>query len=43
MPAIVGRDGVEATVPIELNGQEALALHQSADTLRAVIDSIFEE
>ena len=37
MPAIVGRNGVECSVPIELNGQEAIALQKSADTLRAVI------
>ena len=41
MPAIVGRNGVEATVPIELNGQEALALRHSADTLKNVINEIF--
>ena len=41
MPAIVGRDGVEGTVPIELSGQEALALRVSADTLKDVIDSVF--
>ncbi len=43
MPVIVGRDGVECAVPIELSGQEALALHQSADTLKAVIDDVFAE
>lgn len=41
MPAIVGKNGVEGTVPIELNGQEALALHNSADTLQKIIDDIF--
>ena len=41
MPAIVGRDGVEGAVPIELSGQEALALRVSADTLKDVIDSVF--
>ena len=41
MPTIVGRSGVEASVPIELSGQEALALRSSADTLKAVIDDIF--
>ena len=43
MPAIVGKNGVEGTVPIELNGQEALALHNSADTLQRIIDDIFTE
>ena len=41
MPSIVGRNGLEATVPIELSGQEALALRSSAETLKAVIDDIF--
>ena len=39
MPAIVGKNGVEGTVPIELNGQEALALKRSADTLQKVIET----
>ena len=43
MPAIVGKNGVEGTVPIELSGQEALALHNSADTLKKVIDDIWDE
>ena len=43
MPAIVGRNGVEGSVPIELNGQEAIALQKSAGTLRSVIDDVFSE
>ena len=43
MPAVVGKDGVECHVPIELNGQEALALRGSADTLKQVIDSIWQD
>ena len=43
MPAIVGRDGVEGTVPIALSGKEALALKHSADTLRAVLDEVCGE
>ena len=43
MPATVGQTGVEGTVPIELSGQEALALHNSADTLKKVIDDIWDE
>ena len=39
MPAIVGKNGVEGTVPIELNGQDALALKRSADTLQQVIET----
>ena len=37
MPAIVGRTGVEAMVPIELNEEEQAALKKSADTLKKVI------
>ena len=38
MPAIVGRDGVECTVPYELSKKEVEALQESAKTLREVID-----
>ena len=41
MPAIVGKDGVEATVPIELSEQEERNLKKSADTLKEVIEDIF--
>ena len=37
MPAIVGKDGVEGTVPISLNEDEERALNVSADTLKGVI------
>ena len=40
MPAIVGSDGVEADIPIELNGEEALRLKESADALKEIVDSI---
>ncbi len=40
MPAIVGRHGVECTVPIELSDEEKAALKQSADTLKAVIADV---
>ena len=42
MPVIVGKDGIEAAVPITLNAQEQTALQRSADTLRKVIDSLGE-
>ena len=40
IPAIVGRDGVEAVVPIDLSGAEAAALRASAETLRKVKEEI---
>lgn len=40
MPAIVGKDGVECTVPISLSDQEIADLKVSADTLRSVIDDV---
>lgn len=40
MPAIVGSDGVEADIPIELNGKEALKLKESADALKEIVDSL---
>ena len=38
MPAIVGREGVECTVPYELSKKEVEALQESAKTLKEVID-----
>ncbi len=40
MPVIVGADGVESDMPINLNGEEALKLKESADALKNIIDSI---
>ena len=40
MPAIVGKNGVETGVPIELSREEQKALRESADTLRAVIADV---
>ena len=37
MPAIVGKNGMEAKVPIVLNELERARLEQSADTLKAII------
>ena len=31
MPAIVGADGIESDIPINLSGEEALKLKESAD------------
>ncbi len=38
MPAIVGKNGAEGTVPISLSEDEERALKASADTLKKVID-----
>ena len=43
MPAIVGKHGVEALVPIELNNKEQEDLKKSADTLKTVIEEILPE
>lgn len=40
MPAIVGADGIESDVPINLNGEEALKLKESADSLKKIIDTL---
>ena len=37
MPAIVGKDGVETHVPIQLSQQEQMNLKKSADTLRNIL------
>ena len=37
MPAIVGKDGIEGTVPISLNSREEEALQHSAETLENII------
>ena len=40
MPAVVGKNGVETLVPIELNEAEQTALRQSSDTLRQVLNEV---
>ena len=40
MPAIVGAGGLEAYIPIELSGEEALKLKESADALKEIVDSL---
>lgn len=40
MPAIVGKNGVETLVPINLNEQEQADLKKSADTLKSIADDI---
>ncbi|SDB15141.1 L-lactate dehydrogenase [Pseudobutyrivibrio sp. YE44] len=41
MPAIVGRNGVEGSVPIKLNADEIAALQESGNTLKKVLDEAF--
>ena len=41
VPAIVGRQGVERVVPIDLSGEEKEDLQASADTLKKVIEDAF--
>ena len=43
MPAIVGKHGVEAAVPIELNKKEQEDLTKSAQTLKRVIDDVLND
>ena len=40
MPAVVGKDGIEVKVPIELDSDEITALQKSAKQLREVYESI---
>ena len=40
MPAIVGRNGYETKVPIILDQDEVTRLHESANTLRQVLDEV---
>ncbi len=40
MPAIVGRSGVEGTVPINLDDNETKRLQESANTLRSVLSDV---
>ena len=41
LPAVVGKDGIETTVPLNLSYRETEELKKSADTLKAVIDTLF--
>ena len=40
MPVIVGVDGIESNIPINLSGEEALKLKESADSLKNIIETI---
>ena len=41
MPAIVGKNGIEGLIPIKLSAEEMAKLHESADTLKKVIEEAF--
>ena len=43
IPAIVGKNGLEKVVPIDLNESEQTALRKSADTLKAVLREVLAE
>ena len=38
MPAIVGKDGIETHIPIQLNEEEISKLHDSAKTLQDILN-----
>ena len=40
MPAVVGKNGIEYQVPAPLSDDELARLHESASTLREVIDGL---
>ena len=40
MPAVIGKNGVETLVPIELNEAEQTALRKSAETLKQVLNDV---
>ena len=43
IPVIVGRNGIESTVPIRLSSDEHMSLVRSADTLRKIRNEVMEE
>lgn len=43
MPCIIGKDGYETKVPITLDQEEVTALHESASTLKKVLDEAFQK
>ena len=40
MPAIVGADGIETAIPVNLDAEETAKLKKSADALKQIIDTI---
>ena len=43
IPCIVGKNGYETKVPIDLDPDEVAKLHESADTLREVLQDVMQE
>ena len=43
MPAIVGKDGVECLVPLEMSEDELDELRKTAATVKAIVDDVFGE
>ena len=41
MPAIVGKNGIEGLIPIKLSAEEMAKLHESADTLKKILEEAF--
>ena len=41
MPAIIGKNGVETIVPIQLNEYEIAELKKSAETLKKILEENF--
>ena len=41
MPAIVGKNGVEGLIPIKLSAEEMAKLHESAETLKKILEEAF--
>ena len=43
MPCVVGKNGYETKVPIDLDQDEVTSLHESANTLKDVLEDVFTE
>ena len=43
MPAIVGKDGVECLVPLDMSEEELDELRKTAATVKAIVDDVFGE
>ena len=43
MPAVVGKDGVECLVPLEMSEEELDELRKTAATVKAIVDDVFGE
>ncbi|MBQ9028165.1 MAG: L-lactate dehydrogenase [Lachnospiraceae bacterium] len=43
MPAIVGKDGVECLVPLEMSEEELDELRKTSATVKAIVDDVFGE